>query len=100
MSGYAKSAIPFLALLIVGGIISYIILISLAVWNVDKRTNYEKTIAQTSRSLVELELEISSINNKITESFAISRGFIETQNVKYITTKPITTASRLNEIEL
>ncbi|HEY9584150.1 MAG TPA: hypothetical protein VJI33_01015 [Candidatus Paceibacterota bacterium] len=99
-SGYAQLSIPFLAILIAVGIMSYILLTSLAVWNADKRTSYEKIISQKSKSLVELESKISSINKKITSALATSRGFVETHNVKYIATKPIKTASRSNEMEL
>lgn len=100
INGYAQLSIPFIALAIVIGIISYITLTTLTVWNANKRTFYEKEITVKSTNVVELESKLSSINKNITSNLALARGFIETHKVKYITTKPLTTALRSNETEL
>lgn len=100
LDNYARLSIPFFALIIVFGLISYVTLASLAVWNAQKRTAYEKDISEKSTSVVDLETKLSSINKNITASLALSRGFIETHEVKYVTTKSLTTASRSNETEL
>lgn len=100
IDGYAQLSIPFITLIIIVGLISYVILTSIAVWNADKRTSYEKEIAQKSVAVIDLEAKLSSINKNITQELAIARGFIETHKVKYVTTKPLTTALRSNEMEL
>jgi len=97
---YARSSIRFATLAIIIGIISYMILISLSVWNANKRTSYEKEIAQKSALVVELEARLTSIDKGITQNLALARGFIETHNIKYVTTKPPTTALRSNEMAL
>lgn len=100
LPNYAQISIPFTTLAIVIGIISYISLTTLAVWNANKRTAYEKEISQKSENVLELESKLSSINKKITPSLALAKGFIENHKVKYVTTKPLTTALRSNETEL
>ena len=97
---YAKTSIPFSALIIALGIISYISLASLTVWNANKRTSYEKELQQKTTAVIELESKLSLINKKITRNLAMDRGFIETHSVKYINIQPPTTASRSNETKL
>ena len=100
IDGYARLSIPFIALIIVIGLISYVFLTSLAVWNASKRTNYEKELTRKAAEVVDLEAKLSSINKNITPSLALARGFIENPKVRYVSTKPLTTASRSNEMEL
>ena len=100
LEGYAQISLPLISLLIVFCIISYISLTSLAVWNAHKMTSYEKEINQKSVTIVDLETKLASINKNITQNLAFERGFVETHQIKYVTTKPLTTASRSNEMEL
>lgn len=97
---YTQLAIPFATVGVVIGLILYIFLTSLTVWNANKRTFYEKEVSQKSAKIIDLESKLSSINKNITPNLALSRGFIETHKVKYVNTKPLTTASRSNEMEL
>lgn len=99
---YLLLAIPALVLLIVACLISYIIMTTMTVFNTSKRASLEKQIAAKSANITDLETKLASIDKNITPVLATLKGFadVNTNSVKYITTKPIRSAMSSNEMEL
>jgi hypothetical protein len=81
-------------------VIGYVSLTGVAVWNTNQRVENEKQIAQLVARVGQLEVRVVDLHGTISEKFAYSKGFEESNSVKYISAKSHSRVARLNETEL
>ncbi len=85
-----------LNIMLAGG---YIYAVNRTVFNVVAATNAEKTLANSSASIGDLESQYVSLKNKITLDFAYSQGFLDASKQQiFIVQKPVNSTLSLNAL--
>lgn len=86
----------FVNLILVGG---YMYAVNRTVFNVVAATKAEKSLAQSSASVADLESSYISLRNKITLDFAYTQGFQDASGQQiFITKKPIAKTLSFNAL--
>ncbi|MBI2474409.1 MAG: hypothetical protein HYV68_01790 [Candidatus Taylorbacteria bacterium] len=98
---YARISMPFSVLIIALGLIAYVALTSLTVWNTAKRAEAEEILAVRSSLVSDLESKLAAINGNITETLAHIKGFKDSSSIKYLSAKPLSRADlNANQLEI